>query len=375
MREAIDRAEGFEALVVLGAEVDLRRDPPGVVRVPFESTGDRPVGVALRVSTFPGRFQDSPEALAAVVGAARRLVREARSRGIEPFEVQIDYDCPESKLADYAFLVRRLQQEIEVPLVITALPAWLAQKRAFGDLLEAADGAVLQVHSLAPPSGPGEEIVLCDPEAARAAVEAAARYGRPFRVALPTYGYVVAFDRAGKLVGLSAEGPALTWPAGATLRTARADPAAMAELVAGWTRDRPPELSGILWYRLPVAGDRLNWAWPTLRAVMAGRVPRPELAAEVREPEAGLVEIDLMNPGEAAAPWPGSLRIAWKEDNLLAADGLAGFRALRTGPREIRLDRSASSRALAPGERRVVAWLRFTSRTEVQIEIVQPAAP
>ncbi len=39
----------------------------------------------------------------------------------------------------------------------------------------------------------------------------------------------------------------------------------MAGLVRGWTEGHPKELTGILWYRLPVAGDRNNWTWPTLR--------------------------------------------------------------------------------------------------------------
>jgi len=259
VREAVAQASGFEALVFLGTELDLRREPPGVAWVRFESPAGRPPGIALRAGSFPGRFQDSPLALNAMVEAGRRLVVAAKST---PFELQIDYDCPESKLADYAFLVRELKKRIDVPIVITALPAWLGQKRAFADLIAAADGFVLQVHSLELPSDPRKEAVLCDPKAARRWVETAARFGRPFRVALPTYGYAVAFDAGGKLIGLSAEGPSLAWPAGATVKTVRSDPAAMAELVRGWTRDRPRELAGILWYRLPVPGDRLARSTP-----------------------------------------------------------------------------------------------------------------
>ena len=29
----------------------------------------------------------------------------------------------------------------------------------------------------------------------------------------------------------------------------------------------------LLWYRVPVSRDSLNWSWPTLAAVMAGRAP------------------------------------------------------------------------------------------------------
>ncbi|MGH7484878.1 MAG: DUF3142 domain-containing protein, partial [bacterium] len=122
--------------------------------------------------------------------------------------------------------------------------------------------------------------------------EKAALFGRPFRVALPTYSYQVAFDAKGTLIGLLAEGPLLSFGEGVTVVSASSDPGAMAGLVRDWTEKRPKELTGILWYRLPVAGDRNNWSWPTLRAVMAGRAPQPGLRAETRKPQPGLVEID-----------------------------------------------------------------------------------
>jgi hypothetical protein len=259
-----------------------------------------------------------------------------------------------------------------VPVTITALPSWLRHRKALGELLTEADGWVLQVHSVAPP-GPNGEMVLCDPAAAREAVERAARFERPFRVALPTYGYAAAFDPSGKLLGLSAEGLPRTWPAGVTVREVRSDPAALAGLVRDWTADRPREMAGIVWYRLPVEGDRRNWSWPTLAAVMAGRAPRPEPRIARREPAPGLVEVDLINDGEADAPWPAAVRMRWEGKHLLAADALAGYRALPAGPGELQIERSGD-RLLRPGERRVIAWLRFSSPTEVRFEVPTPPA-
>ncbi|HSF39584.1 MAG TPA: DUF3142 domain-containing protein [Thermoanaerobaculia bacterium] len=372
VREAVAEARGFAGIVVLAAEVDFRGAAPRVVRVPLAGpslrASGRPVGVAVRVLSFPGRFGDDPRLGQSLAKLARSLLAEAKAQGLPVSEIQIDYDCPESKLDDYRGLLPVLREAVApVPVVITALPAWLSQKRAFGELMAAADGTVLQVHSLSPPRGPDERIVLCDPEAAREWVEAAARFGRPFRVALPTYGYAAAFDRNGTLLGLSAEGPRLSWPQGVRVETARSDPAAMAGLVRGWTADRPPELTGLLWYRLPVPEDRLNWTAPTLAAVMAGREPRAALRGVSREPEPGLVEIDLVNVGDGEAPWPSPVRVRWSYDTFLAADGLGGYRVRRRGDREILLERTGSSSR--PGERRVVAWLRFSAPTEVQVEI------
>lgn len=186
-------------------------------------------------------------------------------------------------------------------------------------------------------------------------------------VALPTYGYLAAFDLHGKLVGLSAEGPLLSWPEGVLLREARSDPAAMGKLVRDWIVDRPRELAGILWYRLPVAGDRLNWSWPTLRAVMAGRNPSAGVRVAVREPEPGLMEIDLLNAGDGETALPSPIWVGWRDVALLAADGLAGYRVV-LGRGIVRLERSGSGR-LQPGERRMIAWLRFATRTEIHVEL------
>lgn len=375
VRRSVQQASGISGLVVLAAEVDLRQGSPKVARVPLDPSlkdAGRPVGAALRVTTFPSRFADEPRIVQLLAGITRDLTAEARAKGIALSEIQIDYDCPESKLDDYRGLLPLLRQAAApVPLTFTALPSWMEQRRAFGGLIAAADGYVLQVHSLKPPAGPGGEIVLLNPEEAREWIDTAARFGRPFRVALPTYGYLAAFGAQGRLLGLSAEGPLLSWPEGVTVRTAHSDPAVLAGLIRDWTRDRPAELNGVLWYRLPVEGDRLNWSWPALRAVMAGQTPRGEVRATVRNPEPGLAEIDLVNAGDGEAPLPSPVRVRWRDEAFLAADGLAGYEMRPPERNELRLARPRPGR-LRPGERRTIAWLRFASPTEVYIELSRP---
>jgi hypothetical protein len=237
----------------------------------------------------------------------------------------------------------------QIRVTITGLPSWLRHQRAFRSLSQKADGIVLQVHSLRVPAKPGERIDLVDSEEAVRAVEEAAKAGRPFRVALPTYAY------------------------GAHGADMAADPEAMAGLVRRWTADRPFELAGVLWFRLPVASDTRNWPRATLTAVMAGRAPRREIRTALRRPSPALVEIDLLNTGEAEVPLPSPVRLRWESDTLIAADGLTGYRLLQPGPREARLVGPRSIRPLQPGERRTIAWLRFTDPMEVHVEI--PSSP
>lgn len=378
MREAVGSASDFRTLVVLAAEVDLSVRPPRVARpaIAWDDLKGRPVDLALRIGRFQGwgggtgRFADDPETARLLADLAAELAAQARSRGLDLQEIQLDYDCPESKLADYPVLVEAVKRQAGPDRVtITALPSWLRHERAFRRLARAADGFVLQVHSLQVPAQPGSPFALVDPDAARRAVEDAAGAGRPFRVALPTYGYGVVRDPQGELLGVVAEGAA----AGG-LPEVVSDPEAMAGLVRDWTRGRPRELAGLIWYRLPVEGDARNWPWSTLRAVMAGRAPRPEIRTEIQRPRPGLAEVALVNRGEVALPWPSPLHIRWDSGSLIAADGIAGYRLLRTGPREARLERPPDSApALRPGERRIVAWLRFQGSTEVRVEI--PSSP
>jgi len=340
VREAVGQASDFAGLTVLAAEIDLSRSPLRAFRVGIDwqtlREAGRPVGLALRIGRFQGwgggtgRFEDEPETVRRLAELAGELVEQARSHGVALREIQIDYDCPESKLSDYPVLVEAVRRGVApAPVTITALPTWLRQQRAFRNLSRKADGVVLQVHS------PGSA-ELVDPGEALRAVEEAAKAGQPFRVALPTY--------------------------------STADPDAMAELVRRWTSDRPPELAGLVWYRLPVASDTRNWARTTLKAVIAGRAPRREIRAALRHPSPALVEIDLLNTGEAEIPLPSPVDLRWDSDTLLAADGLLGYRLLRPGPRAARLE-SPGQRALRPGERRTIAWLRFQGSTEVHVEI------
>jgi hypothetical protein len=345
-----------------------------VVRVPFDVRAlkghGKPVGAALRVGTFPSRFADEPEVVQLLERVIHDVKAEAKAKRIVLSEIQFDYDCPESKLEDYRGVLPALKRAASpVPLTITALPTWLLHRKVdFRRLIQEPDGYVLQLHSLAPPSGPGENLVLVESAAARGWVEKAARYGRPFRAALPTYGYMAAFDAQGKFLAVIAEGPLVSWSRNVTVRPAYSDPAAMAELVRDWTRDRPAALRGVLWFRLPVAGDRFNWSWPTLHAVREGRVPRRSARFVLREPEPGLVEIDLVNAGESEMSWPPAVRIRWRGEPPIAADALAvyGMGPARRG--EIRLF-GAGAGLLRPGERHPIAWLRFAARTEVQVEL------
>ena len=371
-RSMLEHADQFGRLVVLSAEVSFPQGEPRITRVAMDRSTvcaiGRPVGLALRVGPYPGPFKQDDAVARVLSELAAGLVAEARTNGVSVAELQMDFDCAERKLDGYRVWVEALRERVApVPLVITALPAWLDQA-AFGQLAMAADGFVLQVHSLARPRTPNDPFRLCDPAAARRAVERAAKLRRSFRVALPTYGYLAAFDRADRFIGLSAEGPVASWPAGVKLREIKADPGVLARLVSGWMADRPQELAGVVWFRLPMESDQRNWRWPTLAKVMAGEIPRADVRAEARRTEDRLVEIELVNRGTAEHRGPGRVTVSWPRGRLIASDGLLAYETAGGAMDSIQFRGKADRPGLPPGERRTIGWLRFESEAEVKVE-------
>lgn len=271
-----DIGNDMRRLLVLAAEVEWTAEgtlDPTVVDARWSLLAEqgRPVGVAVRSAVYTGEDWAGAGARVAEVVAAR--VAAARAAGVQVGEIHLDVDCPTARLADYIGWLDAVKAAVPgVPLSITTLPDW-QNSPDFPRLLAHVESYVLQVHWLAP-ANDWDDRALLDPVDARAWVKDAARFGVPFRVALPTYGYGLGFDEAGRLVSVAAE----TREAhGAKVLEVRADPRAIAELVAEWSKERPAAMEGIAWFRLPTALDRRGWAAVTLRAVMKGTQPAAAL--------------------------------------------------------------------------------------------------
>jgi len=371
--DAISRhGSNFQTLVALKTEVTWHKRQPEIIEVPVDyailKKSGTHVGLALRIGPYPGPYLPNDRAATLLTGVAAALVREAQSNGCRINELQIDFDCAQSKLDGYRVWVLAIRRAIApVPVTITTLPSWLNEP-SFPKLIAAADGYVLQVHSLEAPKFADEPFTLCDPAQAKRAVERAGQWNVPFRVALPTYGYIIAFNRNGKFAGLSADGPRKDWPTDYKLREVRTDPVAMSGLVQFWAANHPASMRGIIWYRLPVAGDNLNLRWPTLAAMMAGRVPREQVHAAARRVEAGLVEISLINDGELDLSSRLAVEVTWTNTRLVAGDGIDGFNLADAGPGAAKFQMDDNSFRLPAGEKRVIGWLRLSEDREVKVE-------
>jgi Protein of unknown function (DUF3142) len=366
-------------VAILAAEVNWKADEPHLFRSTVDyaklATLGRPVSLVLRIGPFSGSFaaEDKPALYLAALGLS--LLKNARESGLEPAELQLDFDCATSKLAGYRSWIEVLRAaSAPTKIIFTALPDWLRQD-SFVALANAADGYVLQVHSLEKPAGPDEVFNLCDPERAWTWIQRAGRIGVPFRVALPTYGYRLAFDRAGKFIALEAEGVGRVWPEGTQVRTVRADAAGIVALARKLALSETAGCTGVIWFRLPVLGDQLNWDVTTLKVALRGNVPASRLEAEVNWTSPGLVEVSVVNRGEQDESLPSKIIAQWADGGeLQTGDGLGGYTPAFS---EVRLSRVtlatapiAAGERIPPGRSRKIAWLRFSHETFLNLQIV-----
>lgn len=366
---------------VLAAEVGWSQGKMNVIRlrIDFEAlhASGRRVGLALRIGAFAGPFASDDSSSRALAAIASEIILNAQKGGVAVSELQIDFDCNESKLAGYReWLVALRAAAGSTPLVITALPTWL-KRPEFSALAKTTNGFVLQVHSLAKPSHPDEAFTLCDPAQALAWTRRAGEIGVPFRVALPTYGYLMTFDRDGKFLSLGAEGRTPQVPPGGKMRVVRADAPAMARLANTLAAEHPASCVGVIWFRLPIKSDRLNWDAITFATVLRGYEPRKELRVNVQREDAGVAVITLVNVGETTEALP--LRIdlhGASAGRFIAGDGFRGFRLETRGDEVQGIVRAAEisvDASIAPGRSEKIAWLRFVH--EISLEASLPTLP
>ncbi|HLD65471.1 MAG TPA: DUF3142 domain-containing protein, partial [Pseudomonas sp.] len=226
----------------------------------------------------------------------RQLLADWRAAGLEPVGLEIDHDCASARLPAYADLLRTLRQDlaVELKLSITALPAWLSSP-ALAPLLAAVDGSVLQVHGVSDPAHG-----LFEPRQAERWTRAYAELSRtPFYLALPAYG-VALIDNARGAPLVEGEASLNT---GAPRRELRVDPQQVAALLKELRDAPPPHLGGLIWFRLPLEGDRRAWPLPTLLAVARGQPLNAALSVAVRQ-TGELSELSLGNGGTLATALP-----------------------------------------------------------------------
>lgn len=275
-----------------------------------------------------------------------QLLADWQAAGLTPVGLEIDHDSASARLPGYADFLLKLRNALPqgLKLSITALPAWLDSAQ-LPTLLQAVDSSVLQVHAVSDP-----RLELFDPVKARQWAERWSRVSdKPFYLALPAYGVALLPDSGGAPV-VESEVPLAR---GGERRELLADPQQLADL-ARQLREKPPtHLAGLIWFRLPLPGDRRAWSLTTLKAVARGDTLAGQWQVELRE-QGGLYDISLVNAGNLDQPLPA--RVTLNVAQCDAADGLNGYR-LHYAQRQLVFTDQARPR-VAAGGRRALGWAR-----------------
>jgi hypothetical protein len=283
-----------------------------------------------------------------------RLMHLMRARAsIRWAAVEIDYDCPSSSLDAYAEFVREVRRRMppETRVSITALPTWIGA-RSIKNLLDAADESVLQVHSVLDPHRG-----LFDVQSADRWLSAYAPLTKkPFRVALPDYGSRVGWDSAGRIASIVSEQS--TPQDNPNEREVLAKVRDVNEFLSKVRQRHPVNLVGIVWFRLPVAGDQRIWSIPTLAAVVQGLRIVDRRSLHVERDRLGAYQIEVMNGGSIDAPLPSAVQ----SSPCIAADGFGGYSVEHAADHLSFVRQDVS--IMRPGQRLIIGWTRCAVRQE-----------
>ncbi|WP_085647132.1 MULTISPECIES: DUF3142 domain-containing protein [unclassified Pseudomonas] len=282
----------------------------------------------------------------AVTAQILQVLADWQGQGLTLAGIEIDHDAGNARLPAYIGFLAHLRTALpaNLPLSITALPAWLDSPQ-LPALLATVDSSVLQVHAVSDPRRG-----LFDSEQARRWAKAWGRVtDKPFYLALPAYGVALLADVDGAPV-VESEVPL---ERGGQRRELLADPQQLSRLANELREDRPAHLAGLIWFRLPLANDRRAWSLSTLRAVARGDALSSHLGVVFTE-QNGLQDIALRNVGNLDSAWPA--RITVKARGCEGADALAGY-ALQQTADLLTFTRLRDGRLPAGGQR-AIGWAR-----------------
>lgn len=282
----------------------------------------------------------------AVTAQILQVLADWQGQGLTLAGIEIDHDAGNARLPAYIGFLAHLRTALpaNLPLSITALPAWLDSPQ-LPALLATVDSSVLQVHAVSDPRRG-----LFDSEQARRWAKAWGRVtDKPFYLALPAYGVALLPDVDGAPV-VESEVPL---ERGGQRRELLADPQQLGRLANELREDRPAHLAGLIWFRLPLANDRRAWSLSTLRAVARGDALSSHLGVVFTE-QNGLQDIALRNVGNLDSAWPA--RITVKARGCEGADALAGY-ALQQTADLLTFTRLRDGRLPAGGQR-AIGWAR-----------------
>jgi hypothetical protein len=354
LEQSADQIRGWRVLV---AETDARRNWsfPSVDWTVLKRS-NRPIIFVLRIDGQVAQLNES-----ALLDQITAMINQWRRSDVPVAGVEIDHDCATARLAAYARFLSILRARLDrpVPLSITALPAWLSAPEV-DEVFSQVDEIELQVHAVQNP-----RMGLFDRQLARIWTGKLARHtNKPFRVALPAYGSRVSWREDGSILTIESEMPNLA--GGDSAMELIAPPREVAALLRDLQGDSPPNLVGIVWFRLPTDDDRRAWSIATWRAVMMGRPLEARVEVILRQSDVpGMNTLVLSNPGNLDADLPHRVELP---SSCTIGDGANGYGLVATAA-HFTLQRQQAG-LLKSHHQQIIGWARCTpTQGEIRVHL------
>ena len=288
---------------------------PVTVQTKALEESDRPLVMVVRIDGQLPNFDENR-----LLDQVLNLFQRWRGEGVAIAGLEIDHDCGTAKLPGYAKFLTQLRSRLDsgTQLSITALPAWIPSTH-LSDVLGAVGESVLQVHSVQQPQSG-----LFDPvQAGKWIADYAKKSPTGFRVALPSYGSRVGFDDSGQVSFV--ENESALGRGTAKSQELIVAPESVRQLMLAVNGNRPKNLRGYAWFRLPTDSDQRAWSIATWRAVIQGMPLTPAARIAVRPTsDPKLFDVVMQNSGHTDVASPARIRLA---ASCSDADGVGGYLA------------------------------------------------
>ena len=293
--------------------------------------------------------------------------RLCRKHGSHFREVQIDLDSPVSKLNYYGEFLAAVKKELPAGTILsfTALPCHLRSK-TFKKIAKFADYYVLQVHGLEVPKFFSDKVEILNIETANLAIEHAEKLGVPYFLALPTYAYQLNFDRENKkFLFLNAE---KIPPQNSKVITKIVAPdfKNLASIITKERNNKLQSCKGVIWFRMPIPGDRYNLDAKTLSILQTGQIPVKKITAHWEKSSRGTATLIIENHG-ILENGTVHITIKWQKPHGIY-DLFRSFSVEEHGNCN-ELPTSIVSTIPPPGKPTPVGWFRTDNKTTPAIKI------
>ncbi len=209
--------------------------------------------------------------------------------------IQFDVDVPESKLGKYYHFLTAIKNKLssKIELSVTALPSHLKHKK-FWEITNIIDYYVLQVHGIDFPKKIDNKCAIIDEDVALDAIKKAENIGKKFIIALPSYGYLLCFDKkTGLFKKLAAEnGNVCSLQKRYNVKLISPNLQSIRNVIKKYQ-----DYHQFIWFRFPVVTDRYNYDLTSLEKLEKGESFAKKTTAIFKRFGANRLDLYLSNIG------------------------------------------------------------------------------